>query len=252
MAYFIENLVEGSFISDLDSEAILSYLRVATALDESAKFDDPIVLERILGQKIAIRQEDKTMLTIGGVLTFAKDPQRFLPYCGIIFARYPGTTLAITEFTSHTFQSTISQNLSAVADMITASTQKSEIQGMKRLDTTDYPINVVREVLVNALIHRDYEMTHSKILVNLFSDRLEVKSPGLPPNGLTIENMKAGYPVHRNPLLSNYVRYLGLGEQSAGGLPRIINQMRLLNREINIEFEGPWVKVTIEAPKETR
>lgn len=235
---YVENPVQESSISDLNYKRILEYLRLVIRLDATVKLEEEVVLKLILGRKIAVRVGNEIIPTVGSILIFAKDPKRFLPCCGIVFTRYSGKTLTAKELiTSCTFQSTISQTLFSVVKMINA---------------VDYPPNVVREVLINALVHRDYSMIFSKILVDLFSDRIEVQSPGLLPNGLTVENMRAGYPVHRNPLLSNYVHCLKLDEQAAGGLPKIISQMKQLGREVEIKIENPFIpfiRVTIEGPR---
>lgn len=246
----IETPVKESSIADLDSKEVLKYLQLATGLDATVKFEDKVVLNLILGQKIAVKKEDRIILTVGGVLVFVKDPEKFLPYYGVIFTRHPQSVREQfrEQFKRHSFNFNISKTLFDVIETINVLTQRSGTQGgLRHVDTIGYPFNVLQEVLANAMVHRDYSIA-CRIWVNLFSNKLEVKSPGLPPSGITRENMRAGYPVHRNPLLYNYACCLGLGEQR-GGLPRIIAQMEQLGRGVEIEFEAPFVKVTIEGPR---
>lgn len=70
----------------------------------------------------------------------------------------------------------------------------------QRLEASEYPQRVFREMVVNAFIHRDYAIEGSQIRIFLYRDFLEVRSPGLIPNFLTIENMKMGVNYYRNPV----------------------------------------------------
>ena len=79
-----------------------------------------------------------------------------------------------------------------------------------------YPLEAVREVLINALAHRDWTR-FVEIEVATYSDRLEVISPGALPNSMTVEKMKAGQRSPRNSIIMEvlrdygYVDYRGMG-----------------------------------------
>lgn len=82
------------------------------------------------------------------------------------------------------------------------------------LPVWEIPHEVFEELVVNALVHRDY-FVHTTIKVYIFSDRIEIVSPGKLPNSLTIENIKNGISIPRNPILQSIAQYLlpykGLG-----------------------------------------
>ena len=74
----------------------------------------------------------------------------------------------------------------------------SRLEGGRRVDRWEYPPEVVRETIVNALVHRDYTITGADISLTIYGDRIEVRSPGGLPNTVTIEAMKAGARYARN------------------------------------------------------
>jgi ATP-dependent DNA helicase RecG len=93
----------------------------------------------------------------------------------------------------------------------------AHIEGGRRVDRPAYPATVLRETIVNALVHRDYSVAGSDILLALYSDRVEIQSPGRLPNTVTLEGMKAGMRYARNQTLVNtmrdyrYVDFRGMG-----------------------------------------
>jgi len=100
-----------------------------------------------------------------------------------------------------------------------------------RRERWDYPLDAVRETLVNAVAHRDYSITVIDIELALYSDRLEVISPGRLPNTVTVEKMRAGYRASRNELIKEVLRDYRYIEATGLGVPRkIIRGMREHNR----------------------
>jgi len=89
--------------------------------------------------------------------------------------------------------------------------------GGRRLERPIDPDDVLREVIVNALIHRDYLLTSSDVVLAVYDDRLEIISPGHLPNGITPERMRLGVRATRNELLKDvmrdyrYLEHMGMG-----------------------------------------
>ena len=81
-----------------------------------------------------------------------------------------------------------------------------------------YPPEVLRETVVNALIHRDYLLTSTDIELAIYSDRLEMISPGRLPNGITPERMRTGCRAARNQLLKDVMRDYGYLEHMGMGV----------------------------------
>lgn len=102
--------------------------------------------------------------------------------------------------------------------------------GARRVERPTYPDEVIREAVVNALVHRDYLLSATDIELSIYDDRLELTSPGRLPNGVTPERMRAGCRAARNQLLKDVMRDYGYMEHMGMGVPRkIIRGMRLHN-----------------------
>ena len=99
------------------------------------------------------------------------------------------------------------------------------IRGMTREEHSDYPYKAVREVLVNALIHRDYQILGSEIHVEVFDDRLEITSPGGMMNGRRVQDMDIRHipSMRRNQVISDVFSRLGFMERRGSGIDRILD-----------------------------
>jgi ATP-dependent DNA helicase RecG len=96
--------------------------------------------------------------------------------------------------------------------------------------TWDYALEVLREAVVNALVHRDYRLSATTIELSIYYDRLELISLGRLPNGITPVGMRLGSRSARNQLLNNTMRDYGYMEHMGMGIPRkIIRGMRAHN-----------------------
>jgi ATP-dependent DNA helicase RecG len=102
--------------------------------------------------------------------------------------------------------------------------------GGRRRERWDYPMEAVREAIVNAIAHRDYTIGVIDIELSIYSDRLEIISPGRLPNTVTVEKMRAGYRASRNELIKEVLRDYRYIEATGLGVPRkIIEGMRAHN-----------------------
>ncbi|HEY1253469.1 MAG TPA: ATP-binding protein, partial [Terracidiphilus sp.] len=94
--------------------------------------------------------------------------------------------------------------------------------GVRRKERSTYPPEAIRETIVNALIHRDYLLAATDIELSVYSDRIEVISPGRLPNGITPTRMRAGCRAARNQLIKDIMRDYGYLEHMGLGVPRKI------------------------------
>lgn len=103
--------------------------------------------------------------------------------------------------------------------------------GVRRVEKFTSPVEVVREAVVNAIVHRDYFLSHTDTDLSVHDDRLEIVSPGRLPNGITSERMRTGVRAARNPLLKGVMRDYGYLEHMGIGMPgKIILGMREHNQ----------------------
>lgn len=99
-----------------------------------------------------------------------------------------------------------------------------KINGMKRIEIEDYPVRAIREAIVNAIIHRDYQIVGSEIHIDMFDNRLEITSPGGMIDGSYIQNLdiRKVSSMRRNRIISDIFNRLHLMERRGSGLTRIV------------------------------
>lgn len=121
------------------------------------------------------------------------------------------------------------------------------IEGMLRTERNDYPNAAVREALINAIIHRDYQILGSEIHLDIYENRLEISSPGGMIDGSTIQsqNIMNVPSIRRNQIISDIFGRLHLMERRGSGLARIIQCYR--NSRLQPEFysDASVFKVTL-------
>lgn len=238
--------VHNSLPADLNAGQIEEYFTVYRQMN-FVHFSEEEKTRLLINAGLLVNTDKNMVCSVGALLLFGKEPDKFLYQSGITFAHYKSADVSDELVDRKAFNKTLVENIQNVCDAVKFNTiASSKITGIKREDEIVFPEKAVREAVVNACVHRDYTIFGAKIRVLLFNDRLVVRSPGLPPNTLTIENMKIGYPVHRNPLLvkfiSDYPFFEGLGR----GVPMIIKVMKEASgKEPDIRKEGEEIVVTL-------
>jgi len=201
--------------------------------------------------------------TIAGVLLFGKIPNRFLPHAGIDAAAFDGIDKEyaakervqlrgpMTPLAGANGQITENGLVEQAIEFVRRHTTVTATLegGARRTERRTYPDEAVRESLVNALVHRDYMMAATDIELVVYSDRLEVVSPGGLPNGITRERMLTGCRAARNQLLKDVMRDYSYLEHMGMGVPRkIVKGMREHNgTEPILSEEGESLRVTLLA-----
>ncbi len=117
------------------------------------------------------------------------------------------------------------------------------IVGIYRQDVYEIPPDAIRELIINAMVHRSY-LDHGTIQVAVYDNRLEITSPGKLPMGQTIERMKEGYSKIRNEALAHAFAYMNLIEHWGSGIPRIIDKVKVAGLR-EPEFIGGEVDLRI-------
>lgn len=93
----------------------------------------------------------------------------------------------------------------------------STIDGLKRQDRYEIPIEALREAVVNAVVHRDYLMSSASIIIRIFDDRVEIDSPGL-PLGFDVTDPESGRSVIRNQVIASVFEVIGFIERYGTGI----------------------------------
>jgi len=184
-------------------------------------------------------------LNLAGALLFSRNISRKLPMFIVKCVTYPSTEIDVDNYIDNQDMTGLLKYIfdDTLAFMLRNIRREQQGQNVNSLGILAIPKVVFEELLTNALIHRDYFIS-APIRIFVFSDRIEIISPGHLPNNLTIENIKRGNSNIRNPILASFATkllpYRGLGS----GI------LRALKAYPQIEFlddrEGNLFKVTIK------
>jgi ATP-dependent DNA helicase RecG len=235
--------VPGTTLHDYDHRRLRDYL--VRVLGGEAPADEDIgAWEQLLTNlDLMVTADGLRVPTVDGVLLFGRTPKRHLPQSGIRALCYPGrepeyATIADQDLTGNLVPlcaqdgSIVESGLVEQAlDFVRRNTeQTATLEGGRRVDRATYPEAVLRETIVNALVHRDYSILGSDITLTVFSDRLELQSPGRLPNTVTVDGMKAGLRYARNQHLVNVMRdYRYVDARGMGVRNKLIPGMRQHN-----------------------
>jgi ATP-dependent DNA helicase RecG len=196
---------------------------------------------------------EKPAITMAALLLFAKDPARWHPRCGIDFVKYEGTerqhgsalnVIKRIRFEAPLF-SLIDEAVGRIKEHIRERTILHDLFFRERLE---YPTFAWQEALVNAVAHRDYSLSGASVEVWMFEDRIEIRSPGLPPSPVTLDQLRQQKKVHfsRNPLLVRVLADLGYLREMGEGIPRMFQEMEQYGlRPPELSAEGFFFSVTL-------
>lgn len=222
---FEAEAVPGAQRSDLDDEVIAEYMEKRQQRQRRIIEVAPDELLREIG---ALTHDGAP--THSGLLLFGRNPQAFIPHAGVVFVKFPGTTpggeggLAgygrREEFNGPLARVIESAWQTVWSEMAVGAV----VKGLERQEITEYPAFAVREALVNAVCHRDYRLKGRRIEIRMYSDRLEVISPGGLPGFITIDNIVEEH-FSRNPRLVNGLFQWGYIEELGLGIDRMIEDM---------------------------
>ena len=235
--------VLGSSIADLDLRRLIEYLGRVLEGDVPAE-DDEAEWERLLRNfEFVTGPPEHPMATVNGRLLFGVDPRRLMPQSGIRAICYvgdePDYATRADEYIGGAMVPLRMRNgmtmegglVDLAWDFVRRNTVPSaHLEGMRRIDRWEYPETAVREAVANAVVHRDYSIAGTDIMLTIFSDRLEVQSPGRLPNTVTPEGMRLGLRYARNQTLVNVMRDYGYVDARGMGVRnRIVPAMRAHN-----------------------
>lgn len=226
--------IQGTSAADIDLDYYKAYI--------NKKFNKTF---EVLGLELKQSLENLNLmrdgcLTLAGLLFFSKNRQKHRPLFSIQCVAVNSTTLG-NEFVDNepSFEGTLKQVFDQTVSFIGRNLKKLPTSASFNSPTIwEIPYEVFEELVVNSLIHRDY-FINSTIKVFIFSDRIEIISPGKLPNSLTIENIKSGISIPRNPILQSIgqhtLPYKGLGT----GIMRAISiypDIKLINEQEKERF----------------
>ncbi len=217
--------VPAAQLTDLDE------VRVGRYLDQVGEQPDADMLQSLLSRGCVTRLSAdglptvEATPTVAGLLLFGRDPQRFLRSAEIICVRYAGEAMG-DEFVRQDIGGTLADQVRQAEAFVTSNMRRGmRISGLAREESSEYPLPVVREAIVNAIAHRDYSIRGEGTRVLMFSDRLEVYSPGRLPGHVTLANLKDER-YSRNEAIVAVLSDMGYIERLGYGIDRMLAAMQ--------------------------
>jgi ATP-dependent DNA helicase RecG len=224
--------LSGTSIQDIDKELFIHFYKtvfgeeIQTANDIELRLSQlDLLVDSIFGQKVC---------SIAGLVLFGKNPGRFLSQHGIRIIHYRGEDIEMNSISDTVFQSPVARiaennelKRSGLVDNAIQhlfeklASEELGPDGVTRAKSWKIPEKILRELVVNSIIHRDYTKK-TKNEIRLFINRMEIESSGRLPNTLTIEKIKAGQKYPRNPILVQFAQYFGLMEHKGLGIRKIV------------------------------
>ena len=210
------SILMAASLSDISEGKLKQFVREAKER-RSMKIDFTIVSDILT--KLGLLEQGK--LTKAAILLFGKNPQQFEPQAIIKADVFKSPTLIID---SKTIEGTLIEQIEdALIFLKRHINVRYEIsENGKRREIWEYPLEALREAIVNAVTHRDYEI-QSPIYVRVFDDRIEIENPGILPQPLTVDDLREDHPsILRNPKIGKVMFLVGYIEQWGTGTNKMI------------------------------
>lgn len=210
---------------DLDMDLVQGFLN---------KINDTRRPESVLAQSYHLLDNSRALPApnMAALLLFAKDPNRWHPRCGIDFVKYEGperqygaelNVVKRIRFDGPLIR-LIDEAVGRIKEHIRERTILHDLFFRERLE---YPTFAWQEAVVNAVAHRDYALSGASIEVWMFDDHITVRSPGLPPLPVSLEQIRQQKSIHfsRNPLIVRVLADMGYLREMGEGVPRMFQEM---------------------------
>ncbi len=248
------------------SGAVASDLRpvIAATLDD---LDDALLAQRFAGRRtlpfeqLDADQRRKVLIaaeileaetgrpTIGGLLCYGRRPQDRLPYAIVTCIAYPGPTVGRDVLDRLDATGRVEQQIELAASFVERNLRApSTVESLTRQEEARHPPESFREAVANAVAHRHYGIAGPSHL-RVFSDRVEIMSPGAPPNGVSPESMRVGVSVRRNEFILARLAELGVVDAVGRGVVLLYEEAAARGLpEPEIEIEENWTRLVLRHP----
>jgi ATP-dependent DNA helicase RecG len=214
----------GSRIEDLD-DALLAHFAEKAGTGLPARE----VLSRL---HLTEGRNGHAVPTLAALLLFGRDPLQWHDRCGIDFVRWEGSERKSGPELNITKRLRIDAPLAILPSRTFEEIkpfirERQQLHDLFFIEKLEYPTFAWQEAIVNAVAHRDYAIHGMGIEVWMFDDRLEIRSPGLPPSPVTLDALARRQHIHcsRNPLIVRALTTLGYMRELGEGVPRMFDEM---------------------------
>ena len=225
-----QQVIASATADDIEMNAFRSYMRAQGMRVEDVP--QPDVESDLRNASVCDQLNGTLRPTLYGLMVFGKDPQGF-PHATSLFiqcARYGGVDQASDVLSAGESRGRLDEQVHRSMGWFRSLGRREIYRGLYREDVPLIPEDVLREALVNAVIHRDYAIAGSQVMLEVFDDRIVVTSPGALPNHMTVEQAQmGGAPRSRNEMMANAMVVRGLMERRGRGWLAMRHAMRNFN-----------------------
>ncbi len=214
--------VYGAHMNDLDLDLVRRHIRTAI---EKRGYDGPTEpIDYLVRYHCLARQGDTLVPTVVGVLAFTPEPDRWLDTAGIDIAQFSGPhTHSTAMLFSRQIRGPIVEMITRTVDLLwTRSEHRYRFQGVERIEEHAYDLTVIRELTVNALCHRSWDLAGSMARIEMHPDCVRWVTPGGLPPGVTVETLRVAQ-VSRNPALAQILHHAGQVEKFGMGVDTVLD-----------------------------
>ncbi|MCP4294286.1 MAG: hypothetical protein GY786_01625 [Proteobacteria bacterium] len=218
--------------SVLDERLILDFLQ-----NRKLGFKGSVTDKILTSYKLLIQEQSRFFPSIGALLLFGKNPQDHIPESFIICTHFSGISgrkaISAVDCAGPLFQ-----QVDEALQFIYSRLYKSfTINGLRRQEILEVPEVAIREVLINAVVHRNYSI-NGPIKIAIYEDRLEFFSPGIFPGPLSVHNLEEGITYIRNSVITKVFREAGIIEKIGSGFISLFSSYRDRDLEPPTVIEG--------------
>lgn len=209
-------------IQSIDAHAFDNFLNQRKTRQTSIAKDN---LSFMKSYKIVLEEQQRLYATTAGILLFCQNPQQYLSEAFVICTHFHGTegrhVLATRDCTGTLFQQ-VNDCLAFLSERLY---HQFEIKAAQREEMLEIPEEALREIVINALIHRNYQIP-GPCKIAIYTDRVEIFSPGNFPGPLQSDKLEMGITYIRNPVICRIFREAGYIEKLGSGFITLFSSYR--------------------------
>ena len=210
-------------IEDLDKDQITKFLKTRKQKLKEIDYDSALEYYQLI-----TTEHNRVYPTVAGILLFGKYPQKFCPEAFIICSHFKGNS-GRDAIASMDCEGNLLTQFEGAFNFITRHLEHSfKIESIMREEKLEIPLQAIREVLLNAVVHRHYQIP-GPTKIAIYDDRLEFFTPGTFPGPLLSNQLEMGYTYIRNHIITKIFRELGYIEKLGSGFLTLFQSYRERN-----------------------
>ncbi len=242
----------GARLNDLDLQMFRDVYLPAAVGEETVAHNVRRVEEQLAALRFVVSASNGQPTNLG-ILVIGKHPRLHLPGAYVQFVRFDGTMVTDPIKDQKELDGPIPELVRSLEEIFRAhiSVSLNLKAGPAAVERPDYPIGALRQIAMNAILHRTYEGTNSPVRIHWFADRVEILSPGGPYGQVTRQTFgRPGVTDYRNPHLAEAMKYLNFVQRFGIGIQLARKELRSNgNPELEFQVEDTYVLAVLRRPQ---